>query len=166
MTTSSSGAGENNSWLHISSISCSALYTLFLTSLVLGLAGSLCCMSVSVFACVSVTIFSTSYRVGNQVFLGVGLWEFSFYRAGLQMGCKRIRINIWHTNRENEYKKPSQNRWIAGEEQAKTSSLERIPSSKTVTKRANLTTLITRIQGRIRTHSRLSEVTTSDNLWI
>ena len=73
----------NNSWLHISSISCSALYTLFLTSPVLGLAGSLCCMSVSVSACVSVTIFSTSYRVGNQVFLGVGLWEFFFYRAGL-----------------------------------------------------------------------------------
>ena len=81
----------NNSWLHISSISCSALYTLFLTSPVLGLAGSLCCMSVSVSACVSVTIFSTSYRVGNQVFLGVGLWEFSFYRAGLQMGGMEMR---------------------------------------------------------------------------
>ena len=69
--------------------------------------------------------------------------------------------NIWHTNRESEYKNPSQNRWIAGGEQAKTSSLEIIPSSKTVTGGADLATFITRIQGRIRTHSR----TRGHNLW-
>ena len=78
--------------------------------------------------------------------------------------CKSIRIktqNIWHTNRESEYKNPSQNHWIAGGEQAKTSSLEIIPSNKIVTGGADLVTLDTRIQGRIRVRTRKR----GHNLW-
>ena len=69
--------------------------------------------------------------------------------------------NIWHTNRESEYKDSSQNRWIAGGEWAKTSSPEIIPSNKTVTGGADLVTLDTGIQGRIRVHTR----TRGHNLW-
>ena len=69
--------------------------------------------------------------------------------------------NIWHTNRESENKNSSQNRWIAEGERAKTSSLEIIPSNKTVTGGADLVTLDTRIQGRIRVHTR----TRGHDLW-
>ena len=72
-----------------------------------------------------------------------------------------LRVDKFNKKRKNQGPPKSNNRWIAEGERAKILVLEITPLNKTVTGGADLVTLDTGIQGRIRIHTR----TRGHDLW-